>query len=115
MYKFGKKIPSEEKSACLVDPSLYVVTMYESNPTDRRLLGDDAQRDLTNRQNVIVYEDAVKQKQVTVIERNHCCQGFGRKFTSEDRTVFLILSGVILMSLAYFFLRVHKHEIKTIL
>ena len=89
--------------------------MNQSSPADCQLLGDDARGDLTNRQNVIVSEDKVKQKQVTVIERNQCFQGFGRKFSGSNQTVFFIVLGVIMMCLAYLFLRVQKHEIKPIL
>ena len=86
--------------------------MHNSPPIDRRLLGDDARHRLPSRPHIIICEDGIKQKEVTVIERNHCCQGCGRKCSSEDRTVFLILLGVVLMSLAYFFLRTHKHSIQ---
>ena len=89
--------------------------MHNSPPLDRRLLGQDARKSLTSRPHFIVCEDGIKQKEVTVIERNHCCQGCGRKCSSEDRTVFLILFGVVLMSLAYFFLRTHKHPLQTVL
>lgn len=88
--------------------------MHESPKINRRLLGDDARRNLTSRPNIIVSEDKIKQKEVTVIERTHCCQGCGLRYSSGDRTVVLIFLGVILMSLAYFFLRTHKLEIRPI-
>ena len=50
--------------------------MHNSPPIDRRLLGDDARHRLPSRPHIIVCEDGMKQKEVTVIERNHCCQGF---------------------------------------
>ena len=99
--------------------------MNSSPPLDRRLLGKDARESLSRQHIQIItanvnYEnynnDKSKNKNdnVTVIERNHCCQGCGRKCSSEDRTVILIFVGVILMSLAYFFLRTHKLEIQPI-
>ena len=89
--------------------------MHQSRPIEQRLLGEDAESNVNSRSNVIFNEGTLKQKQVAVIERNHCCQGSCRKFSSGDCTVLLIFLGVLLMSLAYFFLRIHKHEIKPIL
>lgn len=97
--------------------------MASSPPLDRRLLGKDARENLTSRQHPQIIpagrnNEKTKHKDsnnVTVIERNHCCQGCGRKCSSGDRHVILIFVGVILMSLAYFFLRRHKLEIKPVL
>ena len=99
--------------------------MNSSPPLDRRLLGKDA-RERLSRQHIQIIPATInydnynhdkaknKDNNVTVIERNHCCQGCHRKCSSEDRTVILIFIGVILMSLAYFFLRTQKLEIQPI-
>ena len=85
--------------------------MHNSPPINRRLLGEDARNTL--KEGLIASaEDRPSKKTVTVIERNRCCQGC--KCKGEDRTVFLILFGVVLMSLAYFFLRKQQYEIKLV-
>ena len=89
--------------------------MYKSPGIDQRLLGEDARKSLLGRANVITDDDIGPAKQVAVIERNKCGQGCCRRCGSEDRTVFLMLLGVVLLSSSYFFLRTHKHDIKPIL
>ena len=88
--------------------------MNSSPPIDRRLLGADARKELRSRPSIMAYGDKEKGKEVAVVERNHCCQGCGRIFSGENRPVFLILLGVVLMSLAYFFLRTQKLHIENV-
>ena len=88
--------------------------MYQSPPIDRRLLGEDARKSLIRRPKIISDDEIGNAKRVAVIERNKCGQGCCRRCGSEDRTVFLMLLGVVLLSSSYFFLRTHKHDIKPI-